>query len=329
MPFKLYLFRNGLPASVVTTPGGSLLQFEDERVLLNQLPVEQQDDSSSDDTFFKRGSVYEPPANTPVYDFALNRRQLVQATLALYHPSSKAQAAGLVTTLGASPEDPLHLFFFVGNEDRAAKYSNRADGEKFEGALEVNLSPEQGEGLQQNAVQDFSDAKLIAIANLFDVDCPTVKTRKRGDPTLTDTGKVRAPVKAIKMILGKLNLPPTGSSLETRWERLVEFSSNLAGGEGLAFDSRSIVQHVIAVVPCDPNEDKKVPAVESRPFNASSVTSTSAPIYPVATAASAATSPIATAAAPALSNVPMEAAVERGRVEMHHVEELSLEDQHR
>jgi len=114
--------------------------FTDESILLSTLPeVNKQepvqqgthqlghpDKADAEWSMFPTGTFVQVPRGSPVYDFALSNRCMVNATIAQRHPLTKASVRKLVAAVKASPDNPLHLIFLIHTNRIAMDYSKRA-----------------------------------------------------------------------------------------------------------------------------------------------------------------------------------------------------------
>ena len=252
-PFVLREFKGGSPVDKdIDMPiSASVLRYTDEDLLLRSLMAGTE---AVGGMFPRDGLVCEAPRGTPVYDFAISKRWMVNATIAANHPLSKATVKKLIARVQATAEDPLHLVFFVLNEKHAKEYSLRQGGERYTGEDELpDITNEQVQILKEAAVGDYSPRRLERVA--LGLDLPTQETkkkRKRNGGKLTDEYELgpTPPFRLINSVMKKLLFTCEGK-LEAKWGRLVSYVNGLSSD---AFDSDEfnpacIVQHVITLVP--------------------------------------------------------------------------------
>lgn len=260
LPFRLREFtKEGEANKDIKIPAaGNVLEYASEDLLIDHL--QKQGHVENSDELFPSGRVRQPPYRTPVYDFAISPRWLVQVTLAKMHPIPKAHLQRLVRMVGATTGDPLHLVFFVFDEDCANEYSKRG-GEKYDGEVAIpDIKTEVVQELKKIANGEYLKEKVESIARILSLTVTKpAKKRQRVTKSLGSFETRDCPLPPYVLlgdIMAKLRLVKTGS-IEEKWQRLVGFVTSLHDDESfkdMQFDKNTVKQHVITLVPYAPSQ---------------------------------------------------------------------------
>lgn len=185
--------------------------------------------------------VSHPPAGTPVYDYMIGPKCVVNATIASSHSIKKASCAKLVNRVGATPAEPLHLFFFVKDEEQAATYGNRG-GESFDGdVVELNIAAECVARLKKIVAEATEEDMMTALNRIAEeLEVPTAVQ-------VDSVVRKRNPTQLLEAVLSSLRAVKQGNK-DLKWERIKATISQLPEDPAASiFDEKAVVQHTIAL----------------------------------------------------------------------------------